>query len=95
MGEKDERNARVQARYDELMHEGKHGHYETMFCVVREEVERERNTLAGAMKKFAPDLMGEFAARWEYSKLSPPEKLERLIVALREPPFIAEEGKKL
>lgn len=36
---KNERNARVQARYDELMHEGKHGHYETMNRVVREEVE--------------------------------------------------------
>jgi hypothetical protein len=38
--EKAERNARVKARYDELMREGKHGHYETMFRVVREEVER-------------------------------------------------------
>lgn len=35
-----ERSARVQARYDELMREGKHGHYETMFRVVREEIER-------------------------------------------------------
>lgn len=35
-----QRNARVQARYDELQHIGKHGHYETMFQVVREEVER-------------------------------------------------------
>ncbi len=34
------RNARVQARYDELIREGKHGHYETLFRVVREEVER-------------------------------------------------------
>lgn len=34
------RNARVQARYDELMRVGKHGHYETMFQVVQEEVER-------------------------------------------------------
>jgi len=34
------RNARVQARYDELSREGKHGHYETMCQVVREEVER-------------------------------------------------------
>lgn len=33
------RNKRVQARYDELMREGKHGHYETMFRVVCEEVE--------------------------------------------------------
>lgn len=37
--QKTERNIRVQARYDALMHEGKHGHYETMFRVVREEVE--------------------------------------------------------
>lgn len=35
-----ERNARVQRRYDELMREGAHGHYETLFRVVREEVER-------------------------------------------------------
>ena len=40
--EKCARNARVQSRYDELMREGKHGHYETMFRVVREEVERAR-----------------------------------------------------
>ena len=38
--EKTERNKRVQQRYDELMREGKHGHYETLFRVVREEVER-------------------------------------------------------
>lgn len=37
--EKTARNIRVQARYDQLMTEGKHGHYETMFRVVREEVE--------------------------------------------------------
>jgi len=46
--EKAERNARVKARYDELMREGKHGHYETMFRVVREEVERERHPVAFA-----------------------------------------------
>ena len=40
------RNRRVQDRYDELMHEGKHGHYETMFRVVREEIEREREACA-------------------------------------------------
>lgn len=34
-----ERNKRVEARYDELMREGKHGHYETMFRVVREQLE--------------------------------------------------------
>lgn len=37
-----ERNRRVSARYDELARDGKHGHYETMFRVVHEEVERER-----------------------------------------------------
>lgn len=35
-----DRNRRVQDRYDELTHIGKHGHYETLFQVVREEVER-------------------------------------------------------
>ena len=38
--EKNERNARVQKLYDELMAEGRHGHYETMYRVVQEEVER-------------------------------------------------------
>lgn len=38
--EKQMRNARVQQRYDELACAGKHGHYETLFQVVREEVER-------------------------------------------------------
>ena len=32
-------NYRVQERYDNLMAEGKHGHYETLFCIVREETE--------------------------------------------------------
>jgi len=41
-----ERNCRVQDRFDELMREGKHGHYETLFRVVREEVEREREACA-------------------------------------------------
>ena len=36
---KEERNARVQRRYDELRHLGKHGHYETLFQIVREEVD--------------------------------------------------------
>lgn len=37
---KTEINKRVAARYDELMQEGKHGHYETMFKVVHEELAR-------------------------------------------------------
>jgi len=35
-------NKRVQARYDKLMLEGKHGHYETMFRVVHEELAAQR-----------------------------------------------------
>lgn len=44
--QKTARNIRAQARYDELMREGKHGHYETMSRVIREEVERERDRCA-------------------------------------------------
>lgn len=36
-----ERNKRVQTRLGELMCEGKHGYYESLFRVVREEVEAE------------------------------------------------------
>ena len=35
--------ARVQARYDELKRAGKHGHYETLIQIVREEVSRARS----------------------------------------------------
>ena len=53
--EKLERNKRVQERYDALMAEGEHGHYETMFRVVREEVERaladKADKSAGATRK--------------------------------------------
>ena len=38
------RNIRIQNRYDELRSSGKHGHYETMFQVVREELELARKT---------------------------------------------------
>ncbi len=48
--QKTERNCRVQARYDELMREGKRGHYETVFRVVREEVLRDREQLCAAIK---------------------------------------------
>ena len=40
--QKTERNFRVKVRYDELMSQGKHGHYETMFRVIREEIELDR-----------------------------------------------------
>jgi hypothetical protein len=46
MKEKNERNARVQTRYGQLAGEGKHGFYETLFRIVREEVERERGRCA-------------------------------------------------
>ena len=48
MNESTARNIRVQDRYDELMRIGKHGHYETMFQVVREETESLRQQLAAA-----------------------------------------------
>ncbi|MBA3773855.1 MAG: hypothetical protein H0X13_15595 [Ramlibacter sp.] len=35
-----QRNTRVKVRYDELMAEGKRGHYECLFAVAREEVDR-------------------------------------------------------
>lgn len=50
---KEQRNARVQARWDDLTAEGKHGHYETLFRVVREEVERERETCAKIADDYA------------------------------------------
>ena len=46
MESKTERNCRVQKLYDELMAEGKHGHYETVFRIVRLEVEAEREACA-------------------------------------------------
>lgn len=44
--EKAARNARVQTRFDELMRIGRHGLYETLFQVVREEIERDRKARA-------------------------------------------------
>lgn len=44
--DKRQRNQRTQARYDELMREGKHGHYETMGQVIYEEVRRTLLTAA-------------------------------------------------
>lgn len=46
VSERDRRNKRAQDRYDELMREAKHGHYETLFRVVREAVEDEREQCA-------------------------------------------------
>ena len=45
MNESTARNIRVQDMYDELMRIGRHGHYETMFQVVREEIESLRQQL--------------------------------------------------
>lgn len=39
LSEMNKRNSRVQGRYDELMAIGDHGHYETMFRIIKEEVE--------------------------------------------------------
>ena len=43
--EKTRLNLWVQTRYDELMAEGKHGHYETLFKIVQEAIAREANAL--------------------------------------------------
>ena len=58
--QKTARNARVQRRYDELMREGRHGHYETMFRVVREEVEA---ALAAGVAAERERIAAEFDAR--------------------------------
>ena len=51
-----ERNFRVQKLYDELMAEGKHGHYEIMFHIVRLEVEAEREACANVCHSIAFDM---------------------------------------
>jgi hypothetical protein len=67
--QKSERNKRVQARYDELTHEAKHGHYETMFLVVREEVERERARCAIVVRRnFLPQALPSWLAEIEDPK---------------------------
>lgn len=71
MEQKNERNARVAERYDELMREGKHGHYETMFRVVREEVERERERCAKVCEQTDDDGEGPDCWGWhakDYAK---------------------------
>lgn len=59
MNESTARNIRVQDRYDELMRIGRHGHYETMFQVVREEIESLRQQLSAAQAKI-DELMLEY-----------------------------------
>lgn len=56
-GAHEQRNARVQSRYDELMRMSKHGHYETLFQVVREEVFREREACAQRLDAEADALL--------------------------------------
>lgn len=68
--EKRGRNARVQARYDELMAEGKRGHYETLFRVVREEVEAERERCAKIAENYSNakpgDISEVMAGDWQH-----------------------------
>jgi hypothetical protein len=58
MEQKTQRNIRVQVRYEELMREGKRGHYETMFRIVREEVEAERERCAAIADKMKMGMPG-------------------------------------
>lgn len=50
MDDNTERNAKVQARYDAMMADGKHGHYETMFKLVHEQVDAERERCAALVQ---------------------------------------------
>lgn len=61
------RNARVQARYDALMAAGKHGHYETMFRLVREEVEAERERCAKIAETYFLNIEATKAAHYRQS----------------------------
>ena len=56
-----ERNFRVQERFDALMREGKHGFYETIFAVVREEVEQEREACANELEELGGKAMRQAA----------------------------------
>ncbi len=51
-------NKRVQARYDELMREGKHGHYETLFRLVHEERAELETGLTALLGWFETDPTG-------------------------------------
>ena len=58
METKTKRNCRVQKLYDMLMGEGKHGHYEAMFHIVRIEVEVEREACAQTCDRLAEMMEG-------------------------------------
>ena len=59
---KTEINAIVQARYDELMREGKHGHYENMFKIIHEQIAIERKECAKEAEKM-PYIYGTRAGK--------------------------------
>ncbi len=59
IGQKTQRNIRVAARYAELMTAGKHGFYESVFQVVREEVDRERERCAQIADSAVNDANGQ------------------------------------
>jgi hypothetical protein len=59
-----ERNSRVSARWDALMREGKHGHYETLFRVVREECERATEAAARRAVELCLAGSGEASYCW-------------------------------
>lgn len=82
-GGKSERNRRVSARWDELSAAGKHGHYETLFQVVREEVERAdepREEIIRGMTEMAE----RFTLRMDGAKAQIDELRECLILAVKE-----------
>lgn len=83
------RNIRVQNRYDELMGIGRHGHYETMFQVVREETESLRQQLAEAQIKIdLAAVVAEKVIQLDYAgsvwMLDLPKIMQNLIEKLKE-----------
>lgn len=58
------RNTRVAARWDELSAVGKHGHYETLFQVVREEVEAAHEQCAAVAENVAASRHPENSIDW-------------------------------
>lgn len=64
METKTKRNCRVQKLYDMLMGEGKHGHYEAMFHIVRIEVEVEREACAMVCDKVSDEAWKRWKERY-------------------------------
>lgn len=94
---------RVQARYDELMLAGKHGHYETLFQIVREEVSLSERAHCGREEVTHPQIIAALEAYHYYEDPNDPNGLRQdfeydrmeatLKAALASPPPAGDEKK--